>query len=191
VTEGHNGSIHVNRNGHTATFRAPKHNTATSVDTVLAVRHFLETSTSTPDPRSTPQSLQLLVVIDHQEARIFRTESHGTIPQQLVPYDPHGFRRHLRSEVPETAGKRTPERKSFYENIVASLRDADEILIFGTGTGKSSAMDHLVAELNKEHGDIAPKVIGTVVVDEHHLSEPQLLAQAREFFASNHAGHKT
>ena len=34
----------------------------------------------------------LLVVIDHQEARVYRTEIHGAVPQQLVPYDPNGYR---------------------------------------------------------------------------------------------------
>ena len=39
----------------------------------------------------------LLVVIDHQEARVYRTEVHGAVPERLVPFDPHGFGRHLHS----------------------------------------------------------------------------------------------
>jgi hypothetical protein len=31
---------------------------------------------------------------------------------------------------------------------------------------------------------VAEKFVGSVVVDEHHRTEGQLLAQAREFFAS-------
>jgi len=37
----------------------------------------------------------LLVVIDHQEARIYRTEVNGAVPVSIVPYDPHGYRKHL------------------------------------------------------------------------------------------------
>ena len=101
-----------------------------------------------------------------------------------MPYDPHGFGRHLRSENPETDGKRQPERKSYYEAIAATLRGADEILIFGSGTGESSAMEQLLAELKHNHGDVAQHIVGSIVVDEHHLTEGQALAHAREFFAS-------
>jgi hypothetical protein len=183
-TDESNGNIHVTRNGHTAVFHAPKHESVVSAETSRAVRHFLENSGEIAIPRLVAAPVRLLVIIDHHEAKIYRTESHGSLAQKLTPYDPHGFRRHLRTEVPETAGKREPERKSFYENIVVTLRGADEILIFGTGTGKSSAMDHLVAELKHYHGDVAEHVVGSIVVDESHLSEAQVLARAREFFGS-------
>ena len=50
----------------------------------------------------------LLVVIDHQEARVYRTEVHGAVPQQIVPYDPHGYGKHLHSAHEWTDGKRQP-----------------------------------------------------------------------------------
>jgi imidazoleglycerol phosphate dehydratase HisB len=43
-------------------------------------------------------------------------------------------------------------------------------------------MDHLLAELKLHHPDIAKRVVGSIVVDEHHLTEDQLLAKARELF---------
>jgi hypothetical protein len=52
----------------------------------------------------------LLVIIDHQEAKVYRTELHGAVPQHLVPYDPHGYRKHLHSVNEWTEGKRQPER---------------------------------------------------------------------------------
>jgi hypothetical protein len=107
----------------------------------------------------------------------------GSVPQRLVPYHPHGFRRHLHSQAEETDGKRKPERKSFYEAVAATLRGAGRILIFGSGTGESSAMERLVADLRHNHGDVAGHIVGTLVVDSHHQTEGQLLARAREFFA--------
>lgn len=71
-----------------------------------------------------------------------------------------------------------------YEAVAAKLRRADQILIVGSGTGASSATDQLVADLNHNHGDVAKYVVGSIVVDGHHLTEGQLLARAREFFAS-------
>ena len=136
---------------------------------------------ATPDKRETLP--HLLVVIDHQEARVYRTEVRGAVPERIVPYDPHGYGRHLHSAHEWTDGKSQPERKSFYEAIAKTLRGAEQVLLFGSGTGKSSAMEQLLADLKDHHPDVAEKVIGSVLVDAHHTTESQLLAQAREFYA--------
>lgn len=125
----------------------------------------------------------LLVVIDHHEARVYRTEVHGAEPVRIVPYDPHGYGKHLHSAHEWTDGKRPPERKSFYEAIAKTLRGAEQVLLFGSGTGRSSAMEMLLADLKAHHADVAAKMIGSVVVDAHHTTEAQLLAKAREFYA--------
>jgi hypothetical protein len=131
----------------------------------------------------TEAASHFLVVIDHQEARIYRTELHGAVPERIVPYDPHGYRKHLHSFHEWTDGKRQPERKSFYEAIAKTLQGAEQILLFGSGTGRSNAMEQLLADLRELHPDLARKVIGSVVVDAHHTSENQLLALARDFYA--------
>jgi hypothetical protein len=125
----------------------------------------------------------LLVVIDHQAARVYRTEVHGAVPQRISPYDPHGFGRHLHSAHEWTDGKRQPERKSFYEAVARTLQGAGQVLLFGGGTGRSSAMEMLLADLKAHHPDVAKKIIGSVVVDAHHTTEDQLLAKARDFYA--------
>ena len=125
----------------------------------------------------------LLVVIDHQEARVYRTEVSGAAPERIVPYDPYGYGKHLHSAHEWTDGKRQPERKSFYEAVARTLQGAEQVLLFGGGTGRSSAMDMLLADLKAHHPDVAAKVVGAVVVDVHHTTEGQLLAKAREFYA--------
>ena len=45
-------------------------------------------------------------------------------------------------------------------------------------------MNHLVEQLQAHHPDLAQKIIGTVSIDEKHLTEPQLLAEARIFYAT-------
>jgi hypothetical protein len=125
----------------------------------------------------------LLVVIDHQEARVYLTEVQGAVPVRIVPYDPHGHGRHLHSAQEWTDGKRQPERKSFYEAVARTLRGAEQVLLFGSGTGRSSAMEQFLADLRDHHPDVAEKIIGSVVVDAHHTTVDQLLAQAREFYA--------
>jgi hypothetical protein len=134
------------------------------------------------DPKT---AAHLLVVLDHHEARVYRTEVHGAVPMSLVPYDPHGYGKHLHSAHEWTDGKRPPERKSYYEAVAKTLRGAEQVLLFGSGTGRSSAMDQLVADLKDHHPDVAAKIIGTVIVDAHHMTEGQLLAKARDFYAEH------
>jgi hypothetical protein len=136
---------------------------------------------ATPNERD--PAPHLLVVIDHQEAKVYRTEVRGAVPERITPYDPHGHGRHLHSAHEWTDGKRPPERKSFYEAVAKTLQGAEQVLLFGSGTGRSSAMDQLLADLKDHHPDVAGKVIGAVVVDAQHTTENQLLARAREFYA--------
>ena len=49
-------------------------------------------------------------------------------------------------------------------------------------------MDQLLAELNEHHKELAKLVVASVVVDQPHLTEDQLLAKAREFYAAHDAG---
>jgi hypothetical protein len=127
--------------------------------------------------------LHLLVVIDHREARVYQAELSGSTPQRIMPYNPGGFGRHLHYVQDDSNGQRKPERKSFYEAVAKTLREAEKILLFGSGTGTSSAMMQLVAELKQHHADLAKRIVGTITIDESHLSEEQLLAKAREVYA--------
>jgi hypothetical protein len=184
VVDGNNGTILVRSNEQMVTLHAPKHKDVATVDDLMAIRHFLEKLSESEDYPPIVQGNHLLVVIDHHEAKIYRTVLLEAVPQRLVPYDPHGFRQHLHSDNEMTDGKRAPERKSFYEGIAATLRGAEQILIFGSGTGESSAMRQLLADLKKNHSDVAKHIVGSIAIDEHHKSEGQLLARAREFFAA-------
>ena len=44
---------------------------------------------TTPD--ESKRATDLLVVIDHLEARVYRTELSGTVPVRISPYDPLGY----------------------------------------------------------------------------------------------------
>jgi hypothetical protein len=46
----------------------------------------------------------LMVVIVHQEARVYRTEVHGPVPERIVPYDPHGYGDAFRRAAGEANG---------------------------------------------------------------------------------------
>jgi len=178
-----NGNLKVSRNGQTLVLHRARGKDLADKRELMQVRHFLERS-GTPAPQAPPAGTHLLVVIDHREARIFSTELHGSVPQRIVPYDPFGFDRDLRYNQDDSNGQRKPEQKSFYEAVAKTLAGAKQILLFGTGTGASSAMEQLILDLKRHHPDTAKRIVGSIAVDEHHLTENQLLAKAREFFVA-------
>lgn len=185
VTEEHNGNLKYTRHGEVLILHPPKHKDLSDTKEVMQIRHFLERSSVPELADPTEDGTHLLVAIDHREARIYKTELQDSVPENITPYDPYGYRRHLHSVDDEANGQCKPELKSFYEAIAHSLKGAEQILIFGSSTGASSAMDYLVDELNQNHPDIAKKIVGAIVVNEQHMTEDQLLAQARAFYAAN------
>jgi hypothetical protein len=134
----------------------------------------------TKTPHSTAK--QVLVIVDHHEASVFTSIQSDATPVKMVPYDPEGHRTHLHSRNEDTDGKRQPVQKSYYEAIAAAIHDADQILIFGSGTGESSAMDSLVADLHSNHVDLAGRVVGTERINGHHDTPKELLSKARDYF---------
>ncbi len=181
AVEDADGKLKVTRNGQTLVLYRPRGKDLADNEELMQLRHFLERS-GTPAPTPAKTGTHLLVVIDHRQARIFSTELHGSVPQRITPYDPFGFDRDLHYNQDDSNGQRKPEQKSFYEAIAKTLHGAQQIILFGTGTGASSAMEQLLADLKKNHHDIAAKVTNSIAVDEHHLTDDQLLAKARELF---------
>ncbi len=181
TAEEKNGKLKVTRNGHTIVLHRPHGNDLADAEEVMQIRHFLEQS-SEPAPVPAAAGTHLLVVIDHREARIFSTEMQGTVPTRITPYDPFGFGRALHYTQNDSDGQRKPELKSFYEAVAKTLRGARQILVLGTATGEGSAMNELLLDLKKHHHDVAERIIGSEDVDEHHLTEDQLLALARDRF---------
>lgn len=182
AVEAHDGKLKVTRNGHILLLHEPRKNMV-PVRELMDIRRFLENSDGPAAPQVS-EGGHLLVVIDHREARIYRAELKGSVSQRLEPYDPHGFGRYLHYVQNDSNGQRKPEQASFYDAVARTIQSSAKIVVFGSGTGASSAMDQLQAQLKRKHPDLAARVVAWIVVDETHLSENQLLAMAREFFAT-------
>jgi hypothetical protein len=183
VTEEHNGNLKFMRNGEILMLHPPKHKDLSDIKELMQIRHFLERS-SEPVKATLAEGDHLLVVINHRETRIYRTELHGSVPERITPYDPDGKHRHLHNVDDDANGQRQPELKSYYKAIAQTLKDAEKILLFGNSTGASSAMEYLLTDLKENHPDLAERVVGAIVVNESHMTEDQLLAEARSFYAT-------
>jgi hypothetical protein len=183
IAEEPNGNLKVTRNGQILVLHPPRTKDVAETDELMAVRHFLERSETTP-PEANMCETNWLLVIDHHEARIFRSEMHGAIPLQILPHEPDDYFRHAHNSKDFSRGEEKPDPNSFFEPVAKALQAPGRILIFGTGTGTSSEMEQFIAWLKVHHPEVAKRIIGRLVVDEHHLSGDQLLAKAREFYAS-------
>ncbi len=179
----HDGQVKVTRRGHTLHVADGKSHDVVSLPEVKRIREFLTASERPAPPDPAVDGRHWLVVIDHASARIYRTEWEGAVPVRVFPHDPAGHHRHVHPA--RTDGKHAPAAKTYYEAVAGVLRGADHILLFGSGTGESSAVRDLVADLERNHPDVANRVVGQVVVDPSHTTEAQLLAKAREFYATS------
>lgn len=124
--------------------------------------------------------VHVIVVIDHHEARMYRTNLKGAHAETLQPYDPHHFHSHLDHKQGDYRGQRAPEDPHYYREIAQALAGADEILILGHGKGHSSAKLLLLKYLSKHHPDVLDHVVGVESIDS--ITENQVLDHAREFF---------
>ena len=185
VEEESNGNLKVTRNGKHLVLHPVRTKDVSATEEVMALRHFLQQSETLASETGAGAGHWLLV-IDHHEARIFRTEMHGTLPERILPHQPGGDRGSRKSEDFER-GEEEPDVHSFFEPVVEALQGALQILIFGTGTGTSNEMEQFVSWLKDHHPNLAERIVGTSVVDEHHLTEGELLAKAREFYAGTPA----
>ncbi len=180
-----NGNLKVTRNGQILTLPQARTKDVATTDELMALRHFLERS-ETVAANTSGREAHWLIVINHHEARIFQAEVNGGVPQQILPHAPADYFRHAPNSKDFTRGQEKPDPNSFFAPVAIALAGAHKILVFGSGTGTASEMDQFTVWLKLHHPALAKRIIGTVVVDEGHLTEAQLLAKAREFYA--HAG---
>ncbi len=183
IEEEPNGNLKVTRHGQTLVLHPPRTKDVADTDELMALRHFLERSETTP-PETKPAEAQWLVVIDHREARIYRSAEPGSVAQQIRSHSADESARHAPNSQDFSRGQEKPDPSGFFEPVAGVLNGAGKILIFGSGTGASCEMDQLVAWLKRHRPALAERIVGTMVVDEHHLTEAQLLAKAREFYAN-------
>lgn len=167
-------------------FKRP-HTSEFGLEEASRLRRFLKEAAAEPPvqtPASEPsrQPRRMVVVIDHHAAHVFRDLGGSRpVPEATVePYDPHHFHHHLihRKEA-HYRGDRVPEDTSFYEEVADCLVPADEIVLIGHGTGKSSAVDVLVAWLKKHHVEIAQRVVATETADLSALTPPDVESLAK------------
>lgn len=182
MTEESNGNFKVTRNNQTMVLRPSHTKDVAEVEEIMTLRHFLQRSEPTL-PVSGEAEAHWLLVVNHHEARIYRTEMEGGSPHRISSHSHDSASRHAPHSKDFSRGQEKPDPNGFFEPVSKALQSGGPILIFGTGTGKSSEMAQFVTWLKLHHPATAHRIVGSVVIDENHLSEGQLLAKARSFYS--------
>ncbi len=138
-----------------------------------------------PLPAAVGPQDRWLVVLKHDEARVFRPGSNGTVVEQIRP-PPEvdaGRRTYSYSGFSQDQGEPKPHR--FFGPIADALKTAGRILIFGSGTaaGTANAGEQFVAWLNVHRPELACRVTSALISDAHRLTDAQWLAKAQDFYA--------
>jgi hypothetical protein len=184
VEEESNGNFKVTRNGQVLVLHPARTKDVTETGELMTLRHFLERSTVNPAVASLVGEAEWLVVIDHHEARIYRTAAPGSVPQLIRPHVADDLFRHAPHSKEFARGQEKPDPNSFFEPVAALLNGAGKILVFGSGTGTGSEMEQFITWLKLHRPEVARRIVGTAIVDEKHQTEGQLLAHARELYAN-------
>ncbi|MBV8144909.1 MAG: hypothetical protein JO184_07870 [Gammaproteobacteria bacterium] len=189
-----NGKLLLTVSEHRLVFHEP-HRKELTPEEVTQLRKFLETAGVTPatvdtladDDAVDSAAPDMLVAVDHHQARVFTIDAAGGGARTLRPYDPHHFLHHLtHRQERELRGQREPEDPGYYAGIAAALAPARRIIVLGHGTGHSNAAAHLEEVLRAKHPEIGTRILATRAVDLSAATEPQLLAQALQLLDSEH-----
>ena len=157
-----------------------------AVEEISRLRRFLKEVGAQGVPARASKIGRMVVVIDHHVAHIYHIPGDSR-PQGEVtakPYDPFGFHHHLihRKEA-HYEGDRVPEEDSYYEEIAMDLVSAEEIILIGHGTGKSSAVGFLTEYLKAHHPEEFQRIVAVETVALSALTGPQI-----EEIAKRHTG---
>lgn len=109
----------------------------------------------------------VVVWLDHAQAHVIHFNREAAEADHIKNSSTH-------SNAHPKAG--AGENSAFLNEIAATLKDAQEILIVGPGLEKMNFIKHL----HKHHHTIADQVVAVETVD--HPSDGQLLAYARKYF---------
>ena len=134
-------------------------------------------------------SQQLGLWIDHRQATIVTVTETGEETSEILSDVEKQLRRSgdsplkgsyeaLQMPADDSLQRaRTGELNTYYDEVIAHIRDADSILIMGPGVAKHELQKRM------EENRLGARVVGVETVD--NLTEPQLVAKVRQHFAAS------
>lgn len=117
--------------------------------------------------------LHAVVWLDHQNARVIDfsvDDVHKSTIEQ------HGGHRQVHHRAGTVGAGHAAGSHRFFDDVVAAIGDAKEVLIVGPGQAKGELQRYL----GERHAQLARRVIAVETLD--HPGDGELLAYARRFF---------
>ena len=179
VVDEPNGKVKFFRNGHSVTLEPQGKDV--DKDIVADLRKFLKSSDAHKISGNLP--VQVLLVLDHAEARVYRSKAPDAQSIHIEPSDPRGWERHVHSHHVYARPPVSDPHKEYFEKITSALAGAEQVLVFGDGSGSSQESDHFLQDLHEHDPALAKNVVGVMKVDLSHMTEGEVLEKARELFS--------
>jgi len=122
-----------------------------------------------------------IVLIDHQQARLFGLggiDTDTAEPLVLKPDDSDGSRRRLEHKQmnDDHDGGHAAEDDGYYQRVSADLQQAQRIVVFSDGRGRSNAGAYLIDYLKRHQPAIAARIIAEQRVDIAHLTDGEIIS---------------
>lgn len=131
------------------------------------------------------QERHWVLIINHHEARIFDSAHRGTNPITVRPLQSEDSILNATRFDPYSRGQEKPHTHSYFNPIADALAGADRIVILGSGHGMANEMDQFIDWLRDHRPALAARIAGSLIVDEHHMTDNEMLALTREHFKND------
>ena len=126
----------------------------------------------------------VVAAVTHDETRIWATDAkRGDSPTVVARPSAEHIHHHVRQGQGSHGHESNRFEQSYYEGISKAIDPASQILIVGHGKGKANSMFRFFQHMERHHSKTAQKIVGAIDLNLPALSEPQLLAAAREWYA--------
>jgi hypothetical protein len=127
----------------------------------------------------------VVLTITKHETRVWATGiARGSIPTKIFAPPDHNSH-HFRTDPKQEGRGDGPGVPAYFREIIQAIKGASEILIIGHGNAKASSMLHFIQYLERKEPDLASKVVDAIDTNLIAMTEPEILAMARNWFESH------
>ena len=125
----------------------------------------------------------VVVAITQHEARVWLSGiDPESMPTKIEAPDPKERLHHVREAQHHGGHKVKHSDAAYFEEIANSVASAKQILFVGHGKGKADSAAEFMQYLERKHPQTANKVSGSLEGNLPAMSEPEILALARDWF---------
>jgi len=141
---------------------------------VSSVAAFVADNTGSPAMTNTTH-YHAVVWLDHHEARVIHFDAETSNKETVHPADPP---KHLHIKSGSASGTHLHGDPVFYRDVAAACDESTEVLLMGPSSAKTEFVHYL-----RQHWPTTFERISGVETSAR-LTDPQLLAEGRRFFAT-------